>query len=136
MTQSIAPPTRRLVSSAKRLPRSARTPNRAANSATTRSRSNPFLSVRSVANCFFFQQPEQLISNPVHRARAERQHEIARLHVLAQNRCGVIECADVVHVLVSETLDRSRQRFSSYTFNRILTGSVNVRDEQHVSVIE
>src|SRR5215213_2689743 len=105
MTQSIAPPTRKLVNSAKRFPRSARTPNRAANSSTTRSRSNPYLSVRSVANCFFFQQPKQLISNPIHCAGAERQHEIARLHVLAHNRRGVIERADVVHILVSETLD-------------------------------
>src|ERR1044071_3929510 len=101
MTQSIAPPTRRLVSSAKRFPRSARTPNRAANSSTTRSRSNPTLSVRSVAKCLIFQQLERWICNPVYRPRAERQHEIARLDVLAQNRGGVIERADVVRVLVS-----------------------------------
>src|SRR6185369_338560 len=136
MTQSISPPTRRLVKSANRFPRSARTPNRAASSSTTRSRSNPYLSVRSLANFFFFQQTQQLIGYPVHRARAESQHEIARLYVLTQNGCGVIERTDVVRVLVSETFNGSRQRFCCYAFNRILTGSINVCDEQHISVIE
>src|SRR6185295_12777751 len=108
ITQSIAPPTRKLVKSAKRFPRSARTPNRAAISSTW---SILLTLLFPRAQCLLFQQPEQLLTHAIHRSRSERQHEITRLHMLAQNRGGVIEWANVVRVLVTETLDRRSQRF-------------------------
>src|SRR5437868_7984378 len=56
--------------------------------------------------------------------------------MLAQRGSSVIERADVVDVLMTETLDRRGQRFSRNAFDRIFTRRVNVRDEKHVSVVE
>jgi hypothetical protein len=90
MTQSIAPPTRKLVNSAKRFPRSARTPIalqflRLPITFHLLYPFDPWL------NVFSFNNPSSCLTHAIHRARAERQHEIARLHVLAQSRCSVIE---------------------------------------------
>src|SRR6185369_696860 len=117
MTQSIEPPTRKLVSSAKRLPRSAVIPRRLAISSRASSRfcNSSFTATSSLRLCvlcvsalgrnyetaetqrtqrrrdltclplrLFFQQPNQLITNSIHRSRSQSHNQITGLHVVAQ----------------------------------------------------
>src|SRR5215510_8194605 len=137
MTQSMAPPTRKLVSSAKRRPRSARTPSRSAISSSARSRASKFVwSIDTTVHLprgglrLFTQQIQQLIAHAIHGTSAKRHYQVTRLHTVAQNRRRVFQPADVVDIFMPKTFDSRRQRVSIHTFDWILTGSIDIGDEE------
>src|SRR2546421_525044 len=163
MTQSIAPPTRKDGHSAKRRPRSARTPRRAAISsiaASLSSRVNSFFASSTIMNPLTssvrsrlklvwilkvhpaFASPrslekcEHLVARTIDCARAERDKHVALAQLVAQGFRRAFERSDVLRVLVAVTLDRFCQNFSSDARYRVFARCVNVCDKEHVRVIE
>src|SRR5439155_18347417 len=139
--------TRRLVNSANRRPRSAGTPSCAATFSIASSRlpnpcfflplSRSFLShLGNLRRTLAPQNRQQLITRAMHRTGTQRDYQVAFPHVVAKNLAGVVERADVLGVLVTITLDASGQYFGVHALNRLLARGVNIRDQEHVGIVE